>query len=843
MELLAPAGSNEAFKAAVENGADAVYLGGKLFNARASASNFDLDELKRVLAYAHQRQVKIYVTVNILMADSEFAELGDYLYELHDLGVDAVIVQDIGVAAFIREVLPEMEIHASTQMTQNNSFGLKQLEGIGFSRVVLAREASADEIEKIVQGTKLDVEVFVHGALCVCYSGQCLMSSYIGARSGNRGRCAQPCRLTYQLVDDKGKDLLTNKKLGDHLLSPRDLNLSENLAELQKIGVSSLKIEGRMKRPEYVATVTRIYRQALDELALNDYQGIPEQERYELTQIFNRDFTTGYFQGYQGREMMSYSRPNNRGTRLGRIIEVRNNLLTIKLESSLGIGDGLEIWTNRGREGISVGRIYNALGKSVERAGEGETIRIDFTGSARAGDRVFKTFDQILMEKARISFQEGKETRKKPLKMRLSGSIGQKLLLEVEEGGHTVRVESLTEAQVALQRPLTYEYLFKQLGRLGNTPFILQELELALQGELIIPVSEINDLRRMAIKLLEITPDAPLVERTVYKERIMQWNRKISGFASKQAGGNTKHLLTAAITDLDAVNPCLKAGADRIILGGEHWRSRPLITLSQLQEKTKACKARGAELIWRLPRIVNEDQSQRLYKELEQIAEWPQRPTVMTGNLAGIEIIKALDPSWDWETDHFFPVFNQASFKWVREAGGKSVCLSTELSYEQLQKLAFGQNTEMLVFGDMEMMVSEYCAIGSTLCQGEGNPREQCGRACHHKQYYLKDRMAYHFPLDTDRECRMHIFNAKRLNLLTELAKIADMGTKNIRLELHRSSPAQVESTVKIFKKVWAEGAQGKNSESLKIEEAMENLKALYPEGFTKGHFYRGVLG
>jgi len=264
MELLAPAGGFEALKAAVENGANAVYLGGKSFNARASAANFDLEELEKAVKYAHEREVKIYVTVNILIADSEIPELIAYLYNLYLIGVNAVILQDLGVADLMQAILPEMEIHASTQMTINNSWAVKHLEKAGFARVVLARENSAAEMKVIGDSTSLDLEVFVHGALCISYSGQCLMSSFIGGRSGNRGRCAQPCRLPYQLVDLKEKNVLQEKNLGEHLLSPKDLNLIEELFQLKNSGVNSLKIEGRMKRPEYVATVTRVYRKALD---------------------------------------------------------------------------------------------------------------------------------------------------------------------------------------------------------------------------------------------------------------------------------------------------------------------------------------------------------------------------------------------------------------------------------------------------------------------------------------------------------------------------------------------------------------------------------------------------
>lgn len=887
IELLAPAGSIEALKAAVENGADAVYLGGKQFSARASAANFDLEELQRAIVYAHEREVKIYVTVNILVGDIEFPELADYLYDLYELGADAVIVQDLGVAHFIRTVLPEMEVHASTQMTQNNSLGIRQLEKIGFSRVVLARETSADEIEQIIKETKLDVEVFVHGALCICYSGQCLMSSYIGARSGNRGRCAQPCRLPYQLVDSKGRDLMADSKVGEHLLSPRDLNLSEDLAELKRIGVTSLKIEGRMKRPEYVATVVRIYRKALDSLEqvqgkndnvdnsqLSKYlirertTGLDETDKYELTQIFNRDFTTGFFKGYLGKEMMSFSRPNNRGTKLGRIAEIRNNRILLKLDNKLNLGDGIEIWTGRGREGITVERMFDSGNKPVYGAKGGESVLIDYSGYARTGDRVFKTHDAELIEKARRSYQEGKEIRKRPVKMRISGGIGEKLLLEAWEGDKKTEVYSLTEAQEALKRPLEHEYLFSQLGRLGTTPLFLDKLEVDLEGDVIIPVRELNEMRREVVeKLLSaVKPELTLTEQ-IYRERLKNWNRiiyntysavKIKSENTVKKDNKIKPVreLSTAIRDVELVQPLIRAGVDRIILGGESWRSLPPITLDRVEELFLECRDSGVELIWRLPRIKNENQANKLRKDLQGMASWQFRPAVMPASLAGIEIIREIDTTWPWETDHYLYVYNKAALDWVLGAGARRSCLATELNNEQLRELVLPSRTEIIAFGDMEMMVSEYCVIEAS---SSGQPDKtqthergkksirigtgkcgDCRTSCQKNEYFLKDRLSYRFPVETDRDCRMHIFNAKRLNLVTELATIAEIGINNIRLELIRTTPSQAEITTRVFRDLWKR--DGSRLDRDKISEGADKLANIYPEGFTKGHFYRGVL-
>ena len=849
IELLAPAGGLEALKAAVENGADAVYLGGKLFNARASAANFDMDELKKAINYAHEREVKVYVTVNTLVADSEFSELAQYIYQIYYLGADAVIVQDLGVAHFIKSVLPEMEIHASTQMTQNNSLGLKQLEKIGFSRVVLARETSASEMAQIIQETKLEVEVFVHGALCISYSGQCLMSSYIGARSGNRGRCAQPCRLPYQLVNEKGKDVLEGKKLGDHLLSPRDLNLSENLAELKRLGVASLKIEGRMKRPEYVATVVRIYRKALDSL-----DGLDQSDQYDLTQVFNRDFTTGYLKGYQGKEMMSFSRPNNRGTKLARIVEVSNNRMAIRLENNLNLGDGIEIWTGRGREGLTVDKIFTLDNRSVKEAVAGEIVSLDYSGYARTADRVFKTHDTKLIEKARLSYQEGKEIRKRPLRMKISGKTGEKLLLQAWEGDKVFKTHSLTEAQEAVKRPLEYEYLFRQLGRLGNTPLFLEELDVDLNGNVIVPVSELNEMRRELVeRILSSIRSKLSIDEQTYKQRLKIWNKKIfdsynasnDGTTDKNESNiNKPRDLSVAIREVGLIKTLIGAGANRIILGGESWRSSSVITVSKIQESVRLCRDTGVELIWRTPRITNQSQILQLKEKLIEISSWQFRPTIMTGNLAAIEIIQQLDPTWSWEADHYLHVFNKAALSWILGAGAQRLTLSSELHNEQIRNLTLPAQTEILAFGDMEMMVSEYCTLEACLSADQEEKqqtyREKCSNPCQTGQYFLQDRLLYKFPVETDRECRMHIFNAKRLNLLTELATISELGIKNIRLELLRVTPIQAENTTRIFKGLWKDTSL--NISRDKILEGMKKLEELYPEGFTKGHFYRGVL-
>ncbi|HEY3423156.1 MAG TPA: peptidase U32 family protein, partial [Negativicutes bacterium] len=374
IELLAPVGNREALVAAVESGADAVYLAGKLFGARASATNFSEEELADAVRFVHLRGVLVYVTVNTLLDNTEIPVLIRYLQYLYQIGVDAIIVQDIGVAKIVRDMLPAMPVHASTQMTIHNLDGVEFLAEIGFERVVLARESSLADLKHICSNTTIEIESFVHGALCIGYSGQCLMSSLIGGRSGNRGRCAQPCRLPYTLVNKNGDDVLKEAQAGEYLLSPKDFNTLELLPQMIEAGVNSLKIEGRMKRPEYVAVVVDTYRRAIDAYLADKHNYVVTQEdQKDLAQIFNRDFTTAYLEGKQGRNMMSDRRPNNRGVRIGRVIsyDLNSQMVTLKLDEPLWVNDIVEFWVKVGGRVSSTVSLMKVKGESVQFAPAG----------------------------------------------------------------------------------------------------------------------------------------------------------------------------------------------------------------------------------------------------------------------------------------------------------------------------------------------------------------------------------------------------------------------------------------------------------------------------------------
>ncbi len=494
----------------MENGADAVYLGGKSFGARASADNFTREELYEALAYAHGRGVRVYVTVNTLVDNEEFGELSDFLFFLYGAGADALLVQDLGVIAWIRAVLPGFPLHGSTQMTVHNAAGVQYLAGLGLQRVVLARETTYQELLSIKSSTDLELEVFVHGALCISYSGQCLFSSMVGGRSGNRGSCAQPCRLAYTLVDERGGEL-GGACPGQHLLSTKDLMLLRELPSLIASGVAALKIEGRMKRPEYVATVVRIYRAALDRACADPgHYEVSGEEIRDLAQAFNRGFTNGYFAGNPGQALMSFTRPNNRGLYLGRVLRAEPGRALIKTVLPLKSGDGIEFWTQKGqREGITVHGMNPTLAPAPgsppagAEAEAGSEVELCLPFAVRPGDRVFKTHDERLNQEARRSFM-GPGRRLIPISVCVTARLGEPLAMAaVDATGLRVAVRGRLAGERALKHPLTPEVAHAQMERLGNTPFTLSGLECDLDGEAMYPLSEINAVRRDLTAALE----------------------------------------------------------------------------------------------------------------------------------------------------------------------------------------------------------------------------------------------------------------------------------------------------------------------------------------------------
>ena len=523
-ELLAPAGDWDCAKAAVENGADAIYFGLDKFNARMRAHNFTEADLAELIPWLHRRGVKAYVTFNTLTFANELPQAERYLRAIITAGVDAAIVQDVGICRLIRHLSPDFPIHSSTQMTVTSAAGVEFAKSLGCSLVVLARECSLKEIDKIQQQLRtreaqLPLEVFVHGALCVAYSGQCLTSEALGGRSANRGECAQACRMTYELIAD-GKTV----PLGDrqYLLSPQDLSGLSVLPELVRTGVTSLKIEGRLKTPEYVANVTRVYREALDRATSTSEYGVSASDRYSLEMSFSRGLYTGWMNGIDNQRLVHARFGKKRGVYLGRVEKIKGKKVAIQLEAPLKAGDGVVFDCGKPQQKEQGGRVY-----TVDKTGKLAWIgfgrdAVDWR-RVHVGDRLWKTNDPELDRTIRQSFVGDTPTFSRPIDLEVVGSVGAPLTVVMRDRiGHLVTVQSEMSLVEAHSKPLDAERLRKQLGRLGGTPFELGTLSVELNGSVMLPVSELNRMRRSLVDQLEEVRSRPqrwqLSEKATYQD-------------------------------------------------------------------------------------------------------------------------------------------------------------------------------------------------------------------------------------------------------------------------------------------------------------------------------------
>ena len=826
VELLAPAGSIESLVAAVENGANAVYLAGNMFGARAYASNFDEDGLREAVKFAHQRNVRVHVTVNTVVDDEEFPALAEYLRFLYNIGVDAVLVQDLGVAKLAKKVAPKLPLHASTQMTVHNLAGVLALEELGFERVVLSREVTLKDIEYICANCQVEIETFVHGALCVCYSGQCLMSSMIGGRSGNRGRCAQPCRLNYKLVDENNQDLLQDKA-GQYLLSPRDLKTIDLLPQLIKAGVSSLKIEGRMKKPEYVAVVVRTYREAIDAVLQEKAEFVTAEMQQHLKQIFNRDFTTAYLLDRPGKNMMSDRRPNNRGLLLGRVVRYDKNrqLVFVKLQEKLSLGDQVDFWVKVGGRVTATLQQMQVKGKSVSEALPGEEVAFPLDSFVREHDRVFKVFDAPLTEKARQSFKSGAPVRRFPITAVVCAAVGKPLTITLkDEEGHEVSAATEFIGEQAMKRPLTSESISKQMSRLGSTVYELKELQTELEGDVMVPVSEINEARRKATELLDE------VRMSVYareEESRHEWH---------WPGGRKKShqlQLVVAVDTLEKARAALANGADGIVFGGDSYQHE-LLQAADYQAALELAAKNKAWAAFNTPRIVNERNMGFFVKLLESFRTL-KPAAVYVHNIGTLALVKKILPDVPVRSDYSLLTYNSLTTAALQDLGVSSAVLSPELTFTQVKEIA-GKSSlplEAVVHGNLELMVSEYCTAGSFLGElDKGACRQPCMKM--KKQFFLEDRKGIKFPLRFDQFCHMHVLNSKCLSMLPYVQDFRKIGIECIRLEAKAMTKEKVAATVREYAQALRLNPGG--------EDLQEMLKEREEGEITRGHYFRGVM-
>ncbi len=803
VELLAPAGNWECARSAVANGADAIYFGLDQFNARMRADNFTLNDLPALMDFLHQRGVKGYVTLNTLIFTAELPAVEDYLRSVIRAGVDAAIVQDIGLCRLIRLLSADFPIHASTQMTITSGRGVEFAQKLGCDLVVLARECSIPEIGKIRQATSLPLEVFVHGALCVAYSGQCLTSEALGGRSANRGECAQACRMPYDLIVDGEVVNLTDRK---YLLSPQDLAGLSVLPELIASGVCSLKIEGRLKTPEYVAAVTQTYRQAIDRILAEGSYTPTDRDWYKLQMSFSRGFYSGWLEGINNQKLVHAHYAKKRGVYLGEVARVGQGKVWLKLQSPLQAGDGVLI-TRADRE--MGGRVYG-----ITTAG-GET-GITFghhdlhLKHIKPGDRVWKTSDPKLEQSLQQSYKGEIPLQKQPIGLTVTGKLNQPLkIIAQDQTGHTVTVKSEQLLQQAHNQALNYDRLWSQLSRLGNTPFYLDKLNVNLTGDLILPVSALNQMRRTIVAQLESnlhhSKTWQLQEKISYQQLLPPNGEQDSDLAPQilVLVRNIDQLAVALDLDVPLIyceleDPKKYRPAVEIVRNSHKpvqiWCAPPRITKPKEEWILKQVLASGADGF--------------LIRNYDHLSFFAQYPTV---------------------ADFSFNIANPLTAQYLMANYPlQRLTCSYDLNSDQLADLVKAcprKWLEVTVHQHIPMFHMEHCVFCAFL--SSGTDYTNCGRPCEAHSVKLRDRVGVEHILQADAGCRNTLFNGKAQTGAEHIPKLQKLGVRYFRLEFLQESPELVATTITLYRQLLAGKVSGK--------ELWHKLKLQNQLGVTRG--------
>jgi putative protease len=816
-ELLAPAGDWECARAAIENGADAIYFGLERFNARMRAKNFTQADLPALMEFLHRRGVKGYVTFNTLVFANEVADAEDYLRGIIASGVDAAIVQDIGICRLIRRLSPDFPIHCSTQMTITSAAGVAFARELGAQLVVLARENSLTDIAAInaaqlsaspSSGSPLSalnsplplpLEVFVHGALCVAYSGQCLTSESLGGRSANRGECAQACRLPYDLISDGVQVPLGDRR---YLLSPQDLSGLEVLPDLVRAGVASLKIEGRLKSAEYVASITRVYRQALDKV-LADLTGttVPKFEaktaRYELEMSFSRGLYTGWFRGINNQELAHARFGTKRGVFLGEVTRVHQESVALSLAAPLKPGDGVVFDAGKPDEREQGGRVYQvethpapagAPTETVLRFGHGD---IDWR-RVRAGQLVWKTNDPALDREVRTTFEGEKIRFTRPITLEVHGRAGTPLTLVANDGlGHVVRLDSAVPLAPADKQPLTPERLREQLGRLGGTPFKLGDLRSHLEGDVIVPISELNRLRRETATALESLRAQPKRWQLTDSSARLSALSSASASSTSTAAAAQPPELIAVIRLLEQLDAAWSAGARTIYCEFEnpkHYRDA-VTRFRQLQIENPHSKIENPS-IWVAP--------PRIFKPGEEWILKQVRSSEADGYLVRNHDHLAFFKADRRRGDFSLNVANPLTAEYLLQHHGlERVTASYDLNITQLTALlagAPGTWFDITVHQHMPMFHMEHCVFCAFL--SDGKDYRDCGRPCDTHRVALRDRVGAELPLKADAGCRNTVFNNRAQTGAEYVAHLLELGARSFRVEFVNESADEVTRTL-----------------------------------------------
>lgn len=744
-ELLAPAGGMQAVIQAVQNGADAVYLGGKNFGARAFAQNFSFTELESAIIYAHSYGVRVYVTVNTLVYEDETQEFLAHVKQVLQAGADALIMQDVGMITAVSRRFRDAVIHASTQMHNHNDAALEFAVRLGLKRAVLAREMSLEQIKKLK--SDIEKEVFVHGALCIGYSGQCLFSALTNGRSGNRGTCAQSCRMRYKLTDKNGKVYQTN---GEYLLSPKDIGLFENIGELMDAGIGCFKIEGRMKSPEYVGLVTNIYSKLIK--AYHDGRPLETDtaEMADLLKLFNRGYSTAHLFETKGEALMSKDRPNHRGIPLGEVVSLSRGRIKLRLSESLNQGDGIKF--EKSDDGFICNKIYKN-GLLTASANKGETVELDAKASTSVGDTVVKTSDALLLKALQIN-----QTRHVPVSGNLTARIGKPLKLVLrDKNGH----EALVLGQPAVHSrtsPTSEEDIHSSIAKLGDTPYQLENLEIDSDENIFVAKSALNALRReTADKLTELrTAVSPL--------RISDKAMPIVRYKD-ETKTPALHVLVRNIAQFDAVKD---------MVTGDIYTDKEQIFSS------------------------NKAAYQNLRLKTDRIAENPspyEYERLLVTDHGGLHVYPKNN---DVILDHTVYALNSLALSSFISLGAKRVALSPELNTKQTAKMinAYkeknGQTApvEAVLWARHELMAMRHCVLSGAL--GDSS----CD-FCRKKDFFLEDIKGNRFPVMVDEHCQSHIFHSRIIE--NRVNDYLPIGVRHFRVELFDEDAEQSKALIQRF--------------------------------------------
>jgi U32 family peptidase len=844
-ELLAPAGSLEAVRAAVANGADAVYLGVERFNARDEGAQLTIEELGQACALARAHRVRVYLTLNTLLKPGELAPALDLLGRAIDHGIHAAIVQDVGLIRLIHQVFPGFELHGSTQLTVHDERGARLLRELGVQRVVMARENTLDDLRAIRDAVpELGLETFVHGALCISYSGQCLMSGMISDRSANRGSCAQACRKDYVL-----RDSATGAELDrGYLISARDLAAHDELAQLADLGVGCLKIEGRKKKPEYVAVATRSYRQFLDRLARGD-DTIPSPEAVTpLVQIYSRGFTAGMLHGRAGRAYVTRTQPDNRGRELGVVVGSRPGEITIEVAEAVRVGDGLGFEPPHGASGQSSGfRVRDVRALAPRNGAVRQAIRSRMP--VPIGWRVVRSAEAALIDRARAStsgLAADTGPERLALHVRAFGTAGTRLTALFSCAGLDVTVESEAPLSIARTHGLDESRLREHWARLGDTPFALGPLDLAgLSSGVFLPIRELNEMRRRAVdELLRRRRD---LEQVRLRERQRAIEAAIVAIpprartpaiapprttcADQETAGNgspspapPRYVLVAEVFSAVDARAAADSGATEIAF--DPFLRHPTPSASHVRALAGEFASRGITLRLRTPTILRPEEKHSLEKWLA--LDLP----VLSGHLGLASELAALGR--DVVVDYAANCFNQHTAAEILMRGATRVTASVELTADELAEMVapwHGQRFEVLIYGRPEGMTLEHCVLSAAFDRKPTTCRDLCVHK--HPVVALTDPAGYTFPVATDAHCRNRLLHSRPIEASEYLPRLWSAGIRAYRTVFNVHGDP-VTGLVRAY-------AAALDSLAHAARPALDAPRAIVGTTFTRGHFARAV--